>query len=68
MKQSWLGSTGVSATTNNLLAMVDSFAFISMYSVREYMPPFELVVGLVLSASLGLGSDSCHGRVIRNQQ
>ena len=54
MKHGRLGS-GVSATAHtscsNLLAKVDSFALSWLY-----MPPLELVVGLILSASLGLGS------------
>ena len=66
MNQGWFG-TGVLATartscwflissSSNLLAKVDSFAFISMSSRSEYMPPLELATGLILSASLGLGS------------
>ena len=66
MKHGWLGS-GVLATactsclfliysSSNLLAKVDSFAFISMSFGSEYMPPLELVAGLILSVSLRLGS------------
>ena len=66
MKHGWLGS-GISATartscsflissSSNLLAKVDSFAFISTSSRTNYMPPLELVEGLILSTSLGLGS------------
>ena len=42
--------------SSNLLVKVDRFAFVFVSSMIEYMPPLEFSAGLILSASLGLGS------------